>query len=185
MYKIKEKLQYGETEIDYTIQYSDRKTLGIVVNPDTSVLVKAPYTATKEKIELKVRKRASWILKQKYFFNSFGEKKPKRRYVNGESHLYLGRQYRLYIHKGKPSSVNFKGQCFDVVCSTKTKVEELMKDWYLYKAKEKFPVIAEPIIQKFEVYGVKPKSLYVQQMKNRWGSCTQSGKIILNTKYIL
>jgi predicted metal-dependent hydrolase len=29
-----------------------------------------------------------------------------------------------------------------------------------------------------------PHSLYIQEMENRWGSCTPNGKIILNTTLI-
>ena len=36
----------------------------------------------------------------------------------------------------------------------------------------------------FEKYGVAPSSLYIQEMDNRWGSCTPKGKIILNTQLI-
>ncbi|MDR2848123.1 MAG: M48 family metallopeptidase, partial [Bacteroidales bacterium] len=48
----------------------------------------------------------------------------------------------------------------------------------------KFAEIAEPIIQCFKKYNVEPTSLYIQNMANRWGSCTPKGKIILNTELI-
>jgi predicted metal-dependent hydrolase len=60
----------------------------------------------------------------------------------------------------------------------------LMKAWYRERAKIKFAEIAEPIIQRFKKYHVEPTSLYIQQMENRWGSCTPKGKIILNTELI-
>ncbi|HZH86063.1 MAG TPA: metal-dependent hydrolase, partial [Brumimicrobium sp.] len=64
-------LTYGSQTIEFELIYSDRKTLGITVNPDLSVLVKAPIDASKEKIFEKVEKRASWILEQKRYFLSF------------------------------------------------------------------------------------------------------------------
>jgi hypothetical protein len=96
----------------------------------------------------------------------------------------LGRQYRLYVKEGKPNSVSFKGQYFEIVCSDKLKAESLMKEWYKERAKIKFAEIAEPVIQRFKKYGVEPTSLYIQFMDNRWGSCTPKGKIILNTELI-
>jgi len=181
---MKQILLYGHTEINYAITYADRKTLGIVVEPDGAVIIKAPVDASLEKIAEKVKKRASWIIKQQNFFQSFGKQQPKRRYISGESHLYLGRQYRLFVKEGKPFSVSFKGQCFEVVCTPKSKAEILMKEWYRERAKIKFAEIAEPIIQQFKKYKVEPHSLYVQVMENRWGSCTAQGKIILNTELI-
>lgn len=177
-------VQYGNTDIYYSVVYSERKTLGIVVNPDGSVIVKAPIGILKEKVSEKVKKRASWIIKQQNFFKSFGKKMPQRRYISGESHLYLGRQYRLYVKEGKPNSVSFKGRCFEIVCTSKDKAESLMTAWYKERAKVKFAEIAEPIIQQFKKYGVEPKSLYIQAMENRWGSCTAKQKIILNTELI-
>lgn len=177
-------VQYGNSDIQYSIIFSKRKTLGIQINPDGSVVVKAPVDTSKQKIYEKVKKRAPWIIKQQDFFKSFGEKMPRRRYISGETHLYLGRQYRLYVREGKPNSVSFKGRCFEIICSSKDRAESLMKEWYKERAKVKFPEIAEPIIQQFRKYGVEPHSLYIQFMENRWGSCTPKGKIILNTELI-
>lgn len=177
-------ITYGDTVIGYTIHFSDRKTLGISVTPDGRVEVKAPANASIEQIEEKLHKRAAWILKQQDYFRSFGKSRPKKRFVSGESHYYLGRQYLLYVEEGKPNSARYKGRCFEVVCTPLSKAEELMKVWYRERAKVKFAEIAEPIIRRFELLGYSPSSLYIQEMNNRWGSCTPKGKIILNTELI-
>lgn len=178
------KIEYGSTAVDYTVVFSVRKTLGITVNPDGSVLVKSPMDAPTELISEKIRKRAGWILKQQNHFRSFGERTPERRYVSGESHLYLGKQYLLRVTAGSPNSVKYKGRYFEVICSPKEKARELMNGWYRERAKVKFAEIAEPIIQRFSRYGVEPTSIYIQEMGARWGSCTRKGKIILNTELI-
>jgi hypothetical protein len=59
-----------------------------------------------------------------------------------------------------------------------------MKEWYRAHAKIKFAEFAEPIIERFKKRGVEPRSLYIQEMNNRWGSCTNNGKIILNIELI-
>lgn len=177
-------IQFGLSTIHYTVQLSKRKTLSIIVTPDGLVIVKAPDDASTERINEKVHKRASWILKQQHYFRSFGEHTPERRYISGESHLYLGKQYMLRVNKGKPENVKYKGRYFEIVCSPQSKAKELMKEWYRSHAKVKFAEIAEPIIQRFKHYQVEPSSLHLQEMNNRWGSCTNSGKIILNTELI-
>jgi len=177
-------IHYGTSDIVFSVQYSSRKTLTIAVLPDESVLVKAPENATVEAIRDKVHKRASWIIRQQHYFKSFGERSSERRFISGESHLYLGRQYLLHVEIGKPESVKYKGRCFEIVCSSKPKAKELMNDWYRIHAKVKFAEIAEPIIQRFGRYHVTPASIYIQEMNNRWGSCTNSGKIILNAELI-
>jgi predicted metal-dependent hydrolase len=181
-------IQYGTVTISYSVTHSDRKTLGITVQPDGRVLVKAPADASAERIEEKVRKRVPWIQKQQTFFKAFENQMPPRRYISGESHYYLGKQYILHLvetcERASKNSVSFKGRSFEIVCNKKTKPEMLMKEWYRERAKIKFAEIAEPIIQRFKKYHVEPTSLYIQQMENRWGSCTPKGKIILNTELI-
>ena len=120
-------IQFGLSTIHYTVQFSKRKTLSIIVMPDGLVIVKAPDDASMERISEKVHKRASWILKQQHYFRAFGERTPERRYISGESHLYLGRQYMLRVSEGKPESVKYKGRYFEIVCSPQSKAKELMK----------------------------------------------------------
>ncbi|MCK9343932.1 MAG: M48 family metallopeptidase [Massilibacteroides sp.] len=177
-------INYGATQIAFNLFYSTRKTMTIVVQPSGEVLVKVPENTSLEKIKEKVHKRAPWIIKQQGFFKSFGEKTPQRRFISGESHLYLGRSYLLRVTEGKPDSVKYKGRYFEIVCSSKSKAKSLMKDWYRSHAKIKFAAIAEPIIQHFMRYNVEPVEIVIQEMNNRWGSCTNKGKIILNTELI-
>ncbi|WP_416992913.1 M48 family metallopeptidase, partial [Alistipes communis] len=122
--------------------------------------------------------------RQQAYFKDFGIRSPEKRYVSGESHYYLGKQFLLRVSEGKTNSVRYKGRCFEVICTSPDKARELMKSWYREHAKLKFAEYAEPIISRFARYGVAPTSLYVQEMENRWGSCTPKGKIILNTELI-
>ena len=90
-------IQFGSRIIAFRLEYSDRKSLGITVTPKMEVLVKVPTDTTIEKVKEKIRKKAPWIIKQQSFFLSFQPKTPKRKYISGETHLYLGRLYRLQI----------------------------------------------------------------------------------------
>ena len=179
-----DKCNWGEHEIKYGITYSDRKTIGIMVMPNKDVYVKAPEGAELVNIRAKVNKRAGWILKQWRHFDSFGETSPPKMYLSGESHSYLGRQYMLKVIDGEENTVKYKGAKIEVICSDRGNVSKLMKGWYKERAKVKFMEIAEPIISRFSKYGVEPSSINIQDMSNRWGSCTSKGKIILNTELI-
>ena len=44
-----------------------------------------------------MRKRAPWIRRQVRFFSQFQPRTPERQYLSGETHLYLGRQYKLKV----------------------------------------------------------------------------------------
>ena len=176
----KQKIQFGSKEIVFDLEYQERKSLGITVFPDRSVAVKAPLDVAIEKIQEKVRKRAPWILKQQSFFLSFEPLTPPRKYISGESHLYMGRQYRLKIYDSSKDTVKLKRGFLEVYAPDKAKVKKLLFDWYKERADLKFPEIAEKWIDRFKKYGVEPSAMVIKWMDKRWGSCTPKGKIILN-----
>ena len=177
-------IQFGSKQIDFKIEYSNRKSLGITVTPDMEVLVRAPDGTTTEKIREKIKKKAPWIIKQQSFFLSFHPKTAKRKFVAGETHLYLGRQYRLKITHGKLESVKLKGKFLVVATKDKSRTENLIAEWYFQNAITKFHIIAQPLIQKFKRHKVQPSSIVLRDMPTRWGSCTPKGKIILNPELI-
>ena len=181
---MKEAIQFGSRKIDFRLEYSDRKTLGITVTPEMEVLVKAPAHTSLEKVKEKIKKKAPWIIRQQIFFLTFQPKTPPRHYVSGETHLYMGRQYRLHIKSGNPESVKLKGKFIEVMTLDKTRAKELVIKWYLEHARAKFKEIAQPLIEKFRKYNVEPTSIVLRDMPTRWGSCTPKGKIILNPELI-
>lgn len=177
-------IQFGSKQIDFRLEYSDRKSLGITVTPDLNVLVKVPAATSLEKVKEKLRKKAPWIIRQQSFFLSFHPKTPARIFVGGETHLYLGRQYRLKILQSGLESVKLKGKFIEVTTADKAKAKELVNEWYLQNAKTKFHDIAKPLIDNFRKHKVEPGSIVLREMSTRWGSCTAKGKIILNPELI-
>src|SRR5699024_4015584 len=183
---MQERLTYGSQIIEFELTYTNRKTLGITVNPDLSVQVKAPLDASRDKIFEKVEKRASWILEQKRYFLAFEPSNIEYLYKSGETHYYLGRQYRLKIEEGDAEDVFYKGS--NLLIETKNKnpenVKKLLDYWYIARAKIKCDEYAKTLIERFKKYDVEPKVLQIKQMKLRWGSCTPSGNIILKPELV-
>jgi hypothetical protein len=179
-----EAIHFGSRTIEFRLEYSGRKSLGITVTPEMEVLVKAPADTSLEKVKEKLKQKAPWIIKQLSFFLSFQPKTPKRRYISGETHLYLGRQYRLKVEIGKEESVKLRGKFIEVVAKDKTRVKDKLDEWYLQHARIKFHSVAEPLVEKFKKHKVQPSSIELRNMSTRWGSCTPNGKIILNPELI-
>lgn len=179
-----ESIQFGSKTINFNLEYKERKTLGITVHVDRTVSVKAPIDASISQVLEKVKKRAPWIIKQQGYFLSFEPRTPARRYVGGETHMYLGKQYRLKFIDSSDEKVLLKGAFLEVHTKDRSKAKELLSIWYLDKAKKHFYPLCEKWITKFVKYQVTPKSVQIKEMSNRWGSCTPKGKVILNTELI-
>ena len=179
---------YGEHRIDFAVVRRRRETLEIAVEPDATVVVAAPLDAPIEAIAEKVRKRAAWIRGQQRFFSQFMPRTPERRYLAGETHLYLGRQYRLkVVRRGRPGVEMVRG--FIIVHSREPDRPEvtrrLVDNWYRKQARAKFMERLEASLARFpDPAAFRPRGLIVRRMEKRWGSLSPSGRLLLNRRLI-
>lgn len=181
-------IQYGEHTIKFCVKRRVRKTLEIAVEPDTTVVVSAPLDASLEVVNVKVRKRAAWIRRQQQLFSQYLPRTPSRRFVSGETHLYLGRQYRLKVICHTQEAVDLSNG-FLLVYSQKPSQTEvtrtLVERWYRNQAHLKFKERLEACLKQFpNPESFRPKGLIIRHMKQRWGSMSMSSRLILNRRLI-
>ena len=179
-------INYGKTEIDYELLMMDRRTLEIAVHPDKSVVIKAPASSSLEAIEEKVRKRARWIKRQIAYFKQFDPRTPERRYVGGESHLYLGRKYRLKIEKSKQDNVLLKNGYFYIQCTGRksSRIEGLLDAWYRQRAEIHLVQVFNDCWENFKKGEIEKPTLRLQKLRKRWGSLSPKGQLTLNLNLI-
>lgn len=181
-------IQYGNTTIEYALSYTDRETLAIHVHPDTHVSVDAPIGSELAEIEKRVHKRASWIVKQQRDFERYYYEVPARKYVSGESHRYLGRQYRLKVLPSQDGeSIKMDRGRFLIHTREKDNRErkkQLLDNWYRGHAQRVFTERVKKWHPHFQRYHIPLPQVVIRRMKTRWGSCTAEGKITLNLKLI-
>jgi len=178
---------YGRKTIDYSLLYCDRRTMEIAVHPDRTIIVKAPIDSDISLIEKKIKKRARWILKQLRYFRQFIPKTPVRCYVNGETHLYLGKQYRLKITESAENSVKLYRGFFQVTCNgqpTSEIAKQLLNRWYLNKAGLQFNESLERCWPRFNGFEIAKPGISIKRMKKRWGSLSDKGMMNLNTDLV-
>lgn len=181
-------LEFGETRIAYRVVRRARKTLEIAVEPDMSVVVAAPRDASVEAIEAKVRKRAGWIMRQQRYFAQFMPRMPERRFLPGETHRYLGRQYRLKVVPHVQQAVKMTRGHLVVQTHRPLSPEttrELVEAWYREKAQAKFAERIQANLERFhDGESRRPKGLIVRQLKQRWGSMSPGARLMLNRRLI-
>lgn len=172
--------KFGSREINYELTYQERKTLGIRVYPDCKVRVIAPNETTEEKLKSKLREKAPWIIKQQLEFLSYHPLTPPRQFVNGETHLYLGRQYKLKIEDAPKNEVKvYRGRLM-LFKKENASPANILSEWYREKAAVHFQDILNKVLPLFKRYGISTPDLLIRYMPTRWGSCTVKGKVILN-----
>ena len=183
-----QRLHYGNATIEYELIYSRRKTLGIHVYPDTSVIVRAPVGSQLGQIEEIVRRRGGWILKQQRKFESAPPKKVlPRRYVSGEDNRFLGRQYRLKVMQDEVERAQIAGGDLVVYArdpEDRERVRRLLDKWYRREAERVFAERLAACYPRAQALGIPLPPLKIRDMKTRWGSCSSKGNVTLNLKLI-
>lgn len=176
-------VQFGGETIPFVLEMRQRRRLSISVHPDRRVTVRAPVDCSLADVLARVQKRAAWITRQRAYFEQFHPLPHEKRYISGETHLYLGRQYRLKIHSAAAESVKLTG-CYLHVATAHghdaLQVKLLLDDWYRHHARDIFHTYLLRCLDAAPSLRLPPPAIIIRRMARRWGSCTRAGNILLN-----
>lgn len=178
---------FGNRSIEFRLKRTARRTLAITVKPDTSVVVSAPRGVGMDAVRARVRRRAMWIRRQQEYFSRFLPKLPPRRYVSGETHRYLGRQYRLKVVEGPGEAAKLRGKFIEVETAQKRdsgQVRRLVEAWYVPHARLRFARSLGECLARFHGRLGAPQ-LRLRRMPKRWGSWTPRGVVYLNPELVM
>lgn len=180
-------IRHGEQTISFALVKTDRKTLGLTVRRDGSVVARAPRRAREAAVLTWVAGHADWIVRKQQASARLEPHTLPLRYVGGETHLYLGRLYRLAIEHGEVEVVRLAGDRLRVTVSADAptaRVEELLDAWYTRRAHEQFADRLEACWAAFPSANGQLPALRVRRMRSRWGSMSPRGSISLRLDLI-
>lgn len=166
-------------DIEYFLKKSERKTTSIYIERDGSVSILAPQPFDIEKIESIVEKKRSWIYKNLAEWEDLNRTKIQREYVNGESFLYMGRNYRLQMVEEQDEALKYRNGQFWLRSSAINEAPEHFKSFYKLKLEKK---LNERINLFSKRMGEEVSSVKVMELKNRWASCSAKGAVNFHWK---
>lgn len=148
-----------------------------VYPPHGRVRVAAPLVVKDEAVRLAVIDKLGWIKRQKSKFVD-QPRQSQREMVNGESHYFLGKRYRLRVHAhdGK-ARVAVRGiaslDLFVRPGASADQKEAVLQRWQ----REQLKVLVAPLLEKWQsAIGVQIADWGIKRMKTKWGSCNVSAR---------
>lgn len=149
----------------YTLIRQRRSSISVTIQPDGTVVVKAPKIMPQLFINRFLESKSQWIHKK---LEEIKLRNPivQRKYEEGEEFLYLGNSYQLSFINSTEISIKENKLLFPKALQFRIKKE--LESWYIERAKK---IITERVEARAKEMDVSYKSLMFSDTKSKWGSC--------------
>jgi predicted metal-dependent hydrolase len=164
------------------VRSSKRRKLTITVERDRSVVVHAPEGTSEDKIRQVVESKRQWLFEKMHHGQKYTDipHPPGKELVNGESALYLGRNYRVAITDTPSGEIEFSQQ-FQVPPKMAKEGVKALLAWYMDRSKLK---ILPRVPHHARQLGVEYGDACITDSKYRWGSCSVNNNLSFNWRLI-
>jgi predicted metal-dependent hydrolase len=188
------KIKLKNQKYEFKIIRSNRKTIGIIVNADQELLVRSPKRTPIRKIKSLLTKKEDWILKKLAKMAEIKDPPKAKEFINGETLLYLGREYKLKLIAGSDLNelkvnleqdrikVYFPAELENDNEKRKAAVRDQLISWFRSQANLK---INELINDYKKHLDVEPNNVVIKKQRKRWGSCSSKQNLNFNWKIIM
>ena len=169
----------GLRPISYVIERSARRTIGIYVERDGQVRVRAPEKATDERIATVVNSKLPWVYRTLARWSTVSSGHTRKEFVSGETIYFLGRPHRLDFREDTSKPLELAGDIFVVRRDCQSETETLLKTFYRDEGLRRIPAMVE---EHARTMGLTPARVRVLDLGHRWGSCSESGTLNFHWK---
>ncbi|ABD13360.1 putative metal-dependent hydrolase [Frankia casuarinae] len=186
--------------LDFVIRASElRRTVGITVDRDGTLLLHTPTDADPDRLARWVRSHRSWVHQRLAEKDVLLSPRPAKQFVNGEGFDYLGRHYRLLLtddpavddggvlpRAGRPAAGRRRTLASPVrltqgrihlprsLAATDADGSATLIGWYRHRGATWLPPRIRPWASRM---GVDITGLDVRDLGHRWGSLSTTGRI--------
>lgn len=166
------------------VRSARRKTVGITVERDGSLVLAAPEDCPIERVEEIAREKRFWVYQKLARKEMLFRPAPRKEYVSGETFYYLGRGYRLKLidssEQGMPLRL-LHGRFLLRRHATPAAHGHFVR-WYSEHGRRWVERRVERWAPRI---GVRPASVAVRELGYRWGSCTPNGGLNFHWRSVL
>lgn len=179
--------EYGTQTIEFHVVYRNRKTMEIQIQAPDKVTVISPKGIKEDEILKAVKDKSKWITQKLFQIREMEYLKRDREYVNGESFIYMGRNYSLQIVIDEsckvPEAKLLRGKFYVHTHSNDADIIRLaLEKWYKEKALQK---VLERVSYYQKYFDLAPNKVMIKEQKKRWGSCSNQRNLYFNWKCIM
>ena len=155
-----------------------RRTVGIIVDRDGSLVISAPDDCPEEVIEKAARAKRSWVRAKLAEKRLLFPPRAPREYVTGEGFYHLGRSYRLLLIDAPEVAtvppLRLRGGRFELRRDERARAREHFVAWHVRNGR---PWVRRRVELFADRIGVTPASVDVRELGYRWGSCGPGGNL--------
>lgn len=160
---------------------SKRRSIALEIQEDGTLIVRAPHSLKEAVIQKFVSQKQEWIDKTTHRVLQRREQFRPKQFVEGETFLYLGKEYPLHIAPDMHGKLLFEDR-FILSERYLPKAKKLFERWY---REEAFSVFTERCQFYSQKMGVRYQVIKLSSAKQRWGSCNPKGSLCFNWRLIL
>lgn len=177
-------LKISDLEVEVVRKNIKNLHLG-VYPPDGRVRVAAPTLVSDDAVRLAVINKLGWIRRRRSDFEA-QPRQSEREMVDGETHFFLGRRYRMrLVERVGRASIVLNGAFLEVRCPagfTEEQRERLLGTWQRQQLRRLVP----PLLEKWQtIVGAEASDWGIKRMKTKWGTCNiEDRRIWVNLELI-
>ena len=177
----------AEDRILYKVVRSRRSTADVVIEPDGSVVVRAPEWTDDAQVDAIVAEKSYWIYKNLAEWRELNSSRVLREYKNGEGFLFLGRSYRLALVSNQKQPLQLLDEWFSLrreLAETGDieTAKAAFRDFYATEGRTRMRERAAYFSPRV---GVAVVNVDVRELGNRWASCSPSSALAFHWKCIM
>lgn len=150
-----------------------RRSIGLRIEPDGSLTVRAPLLTPDREIQRVVEQHAAWICKTQDKMKAKSQAQGPKAYAEGELFWFLGRQVPLHLVEGARQPLVLK-ENFLLDRRALANPAAVFENWYRAQAKV---ILSQRAAELGRQHLFQYRQVKITSARTRWGSCSSKGTL--------